>query len=361
MLAALVALAGCESATSATTTPAVSPTAHAPATPTPTAAPTPQPLPPLAIIQVGTALVAADASGTVQWNLTQADMDTLLSAASQTQVTARVAGPTVTLSTVTPGSGGGRVVVIDGTGTSIGGGSFTRGLEVPFASPTGTEWAWSVDDTPSSASPRTRHHGRILVAGLATSERSVYGWVAPIGFREAVAGWTDAGIVMERSYQGGCGVGFHNDNASFLVDPVRGTLTDLFSSGEHYGEVRHHVTAGFARSSSAVLVNGITFDERGTVANAVYVSPDGARVGVQRFFLGGCVGGPTGQRLGTELIDVSDGAHTDIPGCGITGWFDSARFVCEALGDQTQHLESVTGQPVAVLGNGTFLGALTGA
>jgi hypothetical protein len=121
------------------------------------------------------------------------------------------------------------------------------------------------------------------------------------------------------------------------------------------------VTAGFARSSSTVLVNGVTFDEHGTVANAVYVSPDGARVGVQRFFLGGCVGGPATQRLGTELIDVSDGAHTDIAGCGITGWFDATRFVCGALGDQTQHLESVTGQPGAVLGNGRFLGALTGA
>ncbi|HEX4756109.1 MAG TPA: hypothetical protein VH661_10235 [Candidatus Dormibacteraeota bacterium] len=361
MLAALVALAGCTSATSLTTPPAVTPTARASATPTPTAAPTPQPLPPLAIIQVGTALVAADAGGAVQWNLTQADMDTLLSAAAQTQVTARVAGPTVTLSTVTPGSGGGRVVVIDGTGTSIGAGSFTRGFEAPFASPTGREWAWSVDDTPSSASPSARHHGRILVAGIATAEHSIYGWVAPSGFRETVANWTDAGIVMERSAVGGCGVGYHNDNASFLLDPVTGTLKDLFSGGDHYGDVRHHVTAGFARSSSTVLVNGTTYDEHGTVANAVYVSPDGARVGVQRYFLGGCVGGPATQRLGTELIEVSSGAHTDIAGCGITGWFDAARFVCTALGDQTQHLETLTGAPGAILGNGTFLGALTNA
>ncbi len=361
VLAALVALAGCTPAASATTPPVLTPTAHAPATPTPTAAPTPQPLPPLAVIQVGTALVAADAGGQVQWNLTQADMDALLSAAPQTQVTARVTGPTVVLSTVPSGSAGGRIVVIDGTGTSIGTGSFTRSLDAPFASPTGTEWAWSVDDTPSSASPSTRHHGRILVAGLTTGEHSVYGWVAPVGFRETVSDWTDAGIVMERSSLGGCGVGYHNDNASFLIDPVKRTLTNLFSGGDHYGDVRHHVTAGFARSSSTVLVNGVTFDEHGTVANSVYVSPDGARVGVQRYFLGGCVGGPATQRLGTELINVSDGAHTDIAGCGITGWFDAARFVCDALGDQTQHLESLTGQPGAVLGNGRFLGALTGA
>jgi hypothetical protein len=318
-------------------------------------------LPPLAIILVGTALVAADAGGAVQWTLTQADMDTVLSAPAQTQVTARVAGPTVTLATVTPGSGGGRVVVIDGTGTSIGTGSFTRGFDAPFGSPTGREWAWSVDDTPSSASPSTRHHGRILVAGIATGEHSIYGWVAPSGFRETVADWTDAGIVMERSAIGGCGVGYHNDNASFLLDPVRGTLKDLFSGGDHYGDVRHDVTAGFARSSSTVLVNGGTFDERGTVANAVYVSPDGARVAVQRYVFGGCTAHAPTQGVETELIEVSSGAHTDVAGCGITGWFDAARFVCAALGDGTQRLETLTGTPGAILGKGMFLGALTGA
>lgn len=360
MLAALVSLAGCGSATSATTSPAVTPTAHAQATPTPTAAPTPMPLPALAIIQVGSALVAVDATGKVQWNLTQANMGTLLSVGPQDTITARVAGPNVLLS-ATPGSTStGKVVVLDGTGTSVGGGSFTPNQfqDDVFGGPTGSEWAYSVDDSPSAS---TRHHGRIVVAGIGVPTHTVFSWVAPTGYNELVTGWTDMGIIMKRVGQGGCGVGFHDDNATFLIDPNTGTLTDLFSGSQHYGDVRHHVTAGFAKSSSAVLVNGTAFDEPGTVANAVYVSPDGARVGVQRFFLGGCGGGPANQRLDTELIDVASGAHTDIAGCGITGWFDAERFVCAALGDQTQRLENITGQSGAVLGNGQYLGALTGA
>lgn len=360
MVASLAALAGCGSATSLTTPPAVSATAHAQTTLAPTAVPTPVPLPLLAVIRVGTALVAVDDTGKVQWNLTQANMDAMLSAGAQDTIVARVAGPDVILSVIAANpTCVGRLVVLDGTGTSIGGGSFApvQCQDDVFGGPTGSEWAYSVDDSPSGT---TRHHGRIVVAGIGIAPHTVYSWVAPVGFLEFVGAWTDMGIVMKRVGSGGCGLGFHDDYATFLIDPVDGALSDLFSGNQHYGDVRHHVAAGFASSASAVLVDGVTFDEPGTVANAVYVSPDGARVGVQRFVLGGCVGDNSQQQIRTELIDVVARAHMDVAGCGITGWFDAGRFVCTAFGDTTQHLESLSGQGRAILGNGEFLGALAG-
>jgi hypothetical protein len=217
-----------------------------------------------------------------------------------------------------------------------------------------------VDDTAvsaTSAPSKQHHHGRILVAGIGVPQHTVFSWVSPVDFSERVAAWTDMGIVMERVNAGGCGIGFHGDEASFLIDPTTGTLTNLFMGGDHYGDARHNVRVAFAnRSSSSVLVNGITFDEPGSVANDVFVSPDGSRVGVQRFSQGGCAGvSPT---LSTQLINVNSGAHVDIAGCGITGWLDVTRFVCHPFADSTQRIEGIDGHPGAVLGAGDFAGAL---
>jgi hypothetical protein len=185
--------------------------------------------------------------------------------------------------------------------------------------------------------------------------------VAPAGsFNEQVAGWTDMGIVMERISLGGCGLGFHGDTASFLVNPGTGALTSLFSDGNHYADARHGVKAAFvAQSASAVVVNGSTYDEAGSVANAVYVGPGGATVGVQRFTLGGCSGSPT-PTVRTELIDVATRAHRDIGGCEINGWFDAGHLVCSAYADTTQKIEDLAGNPGAALGRGEFLGVLSG-
>lgn len=366
MFATLVALAGCGSAVSATTPPAVasSPTSTR-ATPLPSAAPTPAPLPPLAVIQSSSSLTAVNARGQVQWSLTQADMDTLLAASSHDTVTARVAGPNVILSAVVAGSiTRGRLVVLDGTGTSLGGGTFTpnNAADDVFGAPGGSEWAYSVDESPASAS---RHHGTIVVAGIGVAAHTVFSWVAPAGsYDELVAGWTDMGIVMERVSLGGCGVGFHSDTASFLIDPMTGALTDLFAGGDHYADSRHGVKAAFAaQSSSAVVVNGNRFDEAGTVADGVYVSPDGSRVGVGRFSVVVCAGSQT-FTVSTELIDVSSGTRSDVAGCEITGWFDTAHFVCSPLDSlsqtPTQRTEDLEGRAGVVLGRGLYAGVLTG-
>jgi hypothetical protein len=361
-------LVGCGSAVPAVThgvvtaPPSVSST---PTTaPTPTPAPPPPPPPPLAILERGSSssdasISAVDGTGHVQWTLTTAAVITLLSATPHDSITARVAGPNLILSRVPSQSqGGGSLVVLDRTGAKIGGGSFAplSFIDDLFGSPTGTEWAWSVDDTSASAQ---LHHGRIMVAGIGVAAHSVFAWVAPLGSSyELVAGWTDMGIVMERISLGGCGAAFHSDTASFLVDPVSGALANLFTDGSHYGDARHKVRVAFAgRSGSAVIVNGTTFDEVKTVADSVYVSPDAARVGVQRFSLAGCAGvTPT---LNTEMVDVAGGTHTDVSGCGITGWFDATDFVCRAFNDSTEKLDRIDGSTVAALGTGAFVGALS--
>jgi hypothetical protein len=359
ILAVLAALIGCGSAPSVTPPVVSTPTPHAPATPTPTAVPTPQPLPPLALLRSDTEVSAVDASGHAQWSLTTAQVNTLLGAVGQDRTSIRVAGPNVLLSVVTTGpSPVGRVVVLDGTGVSLGGGSFTPNnlADDVFGAPTGSEWAYSVDDSPSSAG---RHHGRIVVAGIGVAPHTVFTWVAPPGDNEQVSSWTDMGIVMERVSLGGCGAGFHPDSASFLVNPRSGTLRDLFSA-DHYGDARHGVQAAFAaHSPSMVIINGARFDEAGTVADRVFVSPGGTTVGVGRFSVAVCAGTTT-VTVSTELVNVATGDHTDVRGCELSGWFDAARFVCGALDDPTQHLESVSGEVGAVLGNGQFLGALSG-
>ena len=328
---------------------------------TPTAVPTPTLPPPLAVIQSGSALAAFDAAGHMQWSLTASAVDALVSTAQDDHVFARTAGPNVIISRVPIRStNGANVVLLDRTGQVVGRGSLSPFDDATQAtgvvgSPAGNQWAWSVDDTPSSA-PVTQHdYGRILVAGIGVPQHTLFSWVASTGSsRESVAAWTDMGIVMERVGPGGCGIGFHGDEASFLIDPTTGTLTNLFTGGEHYGDARHNVRVAFASRSSAVLVNGITFD--GSIASDVFVSPDGSRVGVQRFSQGGCAGvSPT---LITEMIDVNTGAHADIAGCGITGWLDTTRFVCHSYGDPTQRIASIDGQPGAVLVAGDFAGAL---
>jgi hypothetical protein len=329
-----------------------------------TASPKPTPIlpppPPLAIIQgLDSSVVAVDGAGHVQWSITPTALDSLLTAATGDGITARTAGPNVILSHIPAQSQGiGNLVVLDRSGRRIGAGSFTanRGDHV-FGSPAGTEWAWSVTNGPTTDSLR----GQIMVAGIGVAAHTVFSWVAPPGASdELVAGWTDMGIVMERIGLGGCGAGFHPDTASFLVDPVSGALTTLFTNGDHYGDARRDVRVAFAaRSASRVIIDGATFDEAGSVANSVYVSPDGGSVGIQRFSLAGC--GGTAPTLHTEVVDVTRRSHSDVAGCGITGWFDATHFVCEAFNDATQKLEGIDGKAGPFLGRGSFAGVVAGA
>src|ERR1700692_4766062 len=152
MVVAAAVLSACGSAapTPAATRGAVSPAPTTTSTASATPTPTPLPPPPLAIIQTNTSVYAVDAAGHVQWTLNQAAMNTLLTATSTDRIPARTAGPNVILSRVpNQTQGEGNLVVLDRTGTKIGGGSFTPNAfeDDVFGSSTGTEWAWSVNDT----------------------------------------------------------------------------------------------------------------------------------------------------------------------------------------------------------------------
>ncbi len=298
--------------------------------------------------------------------MTEAAITKLLSADSNNGVVAHPAGDHVVLfashglgNSPTPGT----VAVLDHNGKVIGTGAFDAGVYGTdiAADPSGSQWAWSVDDLAASADTNVRHRGGIMVAGLGIPKHSVYSWVAPLGATDRVGAWTDLGIVMKRFTFGGCGPGFLPDTASFLIDPQSGTLTDLFS-GQAYLDAQHQVrVARSAQSSSNVSVNGVSYDQQGTILNGAWVSPDGTRVGVARLQPLPCAQGPATALVSTELITVATGTRASLPGCEISGWFDATHFACSAFNSDTVVLHDLSGTAGATLGNGRFVGVLQAA
>ncbi|MDQ6846340.1 MAG: hypothetical protein M3019_01965 [Candidatus Dormibacteraeota bacterium] len=361
VIGALLVVAACGSATGASTS------TTEPSTAQPTAAaatPTPPPPPPLAVLQasVPSDIHVVDSTGHTQWSLTDTAARTLLSLGPNDGVEVRPAGVNLfvfgchdSATTALPGG----VAVLDSTGKVIGKGAFDKATTCGdvAADPSGPRWAWSVDDS-LPATPGVQHHGRIMVAGLGTAARSVYSWLAPVDASERVGAWTDMGIVMQRLTFGGCGPGFHPDTASFLINPSKETLSDLFD-GASYLDARHGVRVSLAAGShSAILVDGARFDYPATIIDGAYVSPDGALVGVGRLTPLPCAGGDQSARVHTQLITVATGAQVELPGCEIRGWFDAGHFVCQQFTDPTSFVEDLSGHMSATLGKGNFLGVL---
>src|ERR1019366_7020407 len=135
-----------------------------------------------------------------------------------------------------------KIVVLDRTGKVLGIGTVpvpanysTAYFAAPVVSPTGTEWAWSIDESPASelgnigpGPPYYRHHGVVEVGGLGEPTRTVYQWLAPANFSEQLDGWTDTGIIIQRSEYGGCGILYDPAAAWFALNPSTGKLTELF-------------------------------------------------------------------------------------------------------------------------------------
>lgn len=311
----------------------------------------------LAVLERATSLQVVDGAGHPQWSVSDAEINKLVSTDPNSSPVIRSAGDNVFVFADHPIKGApGSVVVLDRTGKVLGSGSFDVGVGAydVGADPTGTEWAWSVDDSPLASG---QHHGRIMVAGLGIPKHVVFGWVAPVGGWETVGGWTDMGIVMKRLIAGGCGAGFYGDNASFLIDPTTGTLTDLFS-GAHYLDARHGARVALALDSeSDVIVNGTHHDERGTIVQAAYASPDGRLVGIARLTPVSCSGAQP-PKLGTELVTVATQAHVDLSGCLIAGWFDTTHYACRSLSSGVVTLNDLRGRTVATMGNASFVGVL---
>lgn len=337
------------------------PSAQQPSGPAATATATLPPPPPLAVIRTDSSVAAVDGAGQTQWSLSNASVNRLLSTGTNDDVTAQAAGGDVFLfgfHLFITKRVAGSVAVLDRAGNVMGLGSFDSTVLCcdVAGGPSGTQWAWSVDDS-LDAPDGAQHHGRIMVEGLGIPAHSVYAWVAPVGSTERVGAWTDMGIVMQRVSLAGCGVGFHPDTASFLVDPLTGALTSLFS-GQAYLDASHRVRVALSpRSQSTVVVNGADHSQAGTIVDGAYVSPDGTRVGVARLTPIPCASGESA-RAGTELITVATGREAVLPGCEIRGWFDTTHFVCAAFNSTTYVLHDLAGKEVATLGTGSFVGVL---
>ena len=336
-------------------TPTPSPTSN-PTTPTPTLVPTPSPTavptpaaePPLAVLSQGQELKVINGQGVEQWGLTTPQMEQIFGVSAQqifNGVTAEEAGPNLVLfynatSTLTS------VAVLSHTGTVIG----TASLPSPsngfyVSSPDGTQWAWSVDQTPGP--PSARHHGVIEVGGLGEPVRTAYTWVAPTNFTEQLMGWYSTGIIVHRVQFSGA-----DDPAAaawFALNPTAGTLTELFTGNEQYLLARNGVTAAaLINDANAVLINGVTYTESNPLienADPADISPDGAHVAVSRTNPSGGSGGDN-PKLTVEMVTVADHSHIDLPNLTDHGWWtDDEILALTPSGDVW--IYTLQGQPVS--------------
>jgi hypothetical protein len=339
----------------------VAPTPTLVPTPSPTAAPTPAPGSPLAVLSQGLELKVVNAQGAEQWELTNANLAQIFGV-SVPQITNEVtanwpvnsvqveeAGPNLVLF-YNAGMGPTKVAVISHAGKLIGTSSIPDyNLNGGFyvSSPDGTQWAWSVDQSPANQinnlGPGTtyRHHGVVEVAGLGESVHTVYQWLAPAGFTEELLGWYRTGIIIHRFEYWQCGLGqqqiFGDSGAAwFALNPSTGKLTELFTGNRQYLLSGNGVTvAALLNDPHAVLINGMMYSERkssidvygnGHIAD---ISRDGAHVTISRTNpINPCgdysIPNPT---LTVELVTVANHSHVDIPNMAADGWWGNTEFI----------------------------------
>src|ERR1700683_4924390 len=257
-LALLLAACG-TTADTATHSYSPTPTPRPVPTPSPTAIPPPVSNPPLALLYNNSPppgaqqLEVINAKGVEQWGRTEAREGQYFGLTAQ-QYGAASNGPQIGGSNLffffqsTPTSAY-QVAVVSQSGTLIGRGSapalnpYADGTGPFQVSPTGTEWAWTTDETPNASG---QHHGFVEVAGLGEVNRIVYRWVAPAGFTEQLINWTNTGIIMQRTELGGpfpCGGYDSTDYAWFAIHPVTDALTELFAANDRFQDASSGVTA----------------------------------------------------------------------------------------------------------------------
>jgi hypothetical protein len=345
-LVGLLAACGSTAATTAHSSPTPTPT-ETPAlvpTPSPTPVPTPTPEPPLALFytDIG-AMEVVNGQGVEQWGLTNAQEGQLFGLTAKQASNFQI-GPQSGSSNLfffyqpTPTSTN-QVVVLSRTGMLLGRGTApaldnSGSFQV---SPTGTSWAWTIDQTPSAVG---QHHGVVEVGGLGQANGIVYRWVAPSGFTEQLDGWTNTGIILQRILQGGpfpCGGDASNDNAWFAINPSTGTLTDLVSGNEQLmttlgdgGAASSGViTASLLNDAHSVLINGVRYAESKSIVAVAGISPDGAHVAVDRESFNPCGGGNI-PASSIELVTVANHSHVDLPNLQLASWWDDNDIVVDA-------------------------------
>ena len=351
-------LAACASAGPATSP---TPTAKATTTATPTVVPTPSPTavptsapePPLALFYSDKGAMAVfNSQGVEQWGLTNAQEGKLFGLTPQ-QASNYNLGPDSGNSNVfffyqATATSINHVVVLSRNGTLLGTGTapaLPSASDASYSpdtfevSPTGTEWAWLIDQTPHSVG---QHHGVVEVGGLREANRIVYRWVAPVGFTELLDGWTNTGIILQRTPGGGpfpCG-GYDNSGyAWFAINPSTGTLTDLVSGNEQLmsnlgagGAAGSGViVASFLNDAHSVLINGVKYSESKSVVATASISPDGAHIAVDRESFNPCGGGNI-PASSVEIVTLANQSHVDLANLQLASWWGDNEIVADANG-----------------------------
>jgi hypothetical protein len=358
-------LAACGT-TAATTTHSSSPTptpTETPAlvpTPSPTPVPTPAPVPPLALFYTDLGgMEVVNAQGVEQWGLTNPQEGQLFGLTAKQASNYNLGPqsgnsnlfffyqPTPTSTTV--------VVVLSRTGKLLGRGT-APALDNAASfenSPTGTSWAWTIDQTPNAAG---QHHGIVEVGGLGQANRIVYRWVAPSGFTEQLDGWTNTGIILQRTPVGGpfpCG-GYDNSGYGwFAINPTTGSLTNLVSGNEQLmltlggggGTAGSGViVASLLNDVHSVLINGVKYAESKSIVAEANISPDGAHVAVDRESFNPCGGGNI-PSSSIELVTLANQSHVDLPNLQLASWWDDNEIV--ASGGGGLWIYTLQGKPVS--------------
>jgi|HubBroStandDraft_4_1064222.scaffolds.fasta_scaffold00594_3 hypothetical protein len=347
------------SSSAPTPSPSGNPTTPTPTlvpTPSPTAAPTPAPEPPLAVLSQGQELKVVNTQGVEQFELSNAAMMTIFGVSATQEVTqgfginSAIAGSNIYLFYETP-QGVHRVAEISRAGKVIAMGTAPSSAVV--FSPSGTQWAWSVDQSPANelnnlgpGPPYYQHHGVIDVGGLGQPTRTVYKWVAPAGFTEGLDGWTNTGIIVQRWEYGGCGILYDPAAAWFALNPSTGKLTELFTGNDQFMGASSGVTvAALINDAHAVLINAVRYAESKSTITGANISPDGAHVAVSRISsYQGCAGYIPKNTV--ELVTVANQSHVDLQNLTADGWWSDTEFVASPL-DGSTWLYTLAGKQVS--------------
>lgn len=194
--------------------------------------------------------------------------------------------------------------------------------------------------------------------GQRESNRIVYRWVAPAGFTEQLDGWTNTGIVMQRTPEGGpfpCGGDEPSSQAWFAINPNTGNLSELVSGNEQLmgtlgGGVAGSsgvIVARLLNDAHSVLINGVQYSESKSIVAVANISPDGAHVGVLRASFNPCGGGAIPENS-IEVVTVATRTHVDFQNMQFASWWGNNEFVASATGGSW--IYTLQGKPVSPIG-----------
>lgn len=353
------------SSSTPTQSPSSNPTTPTPTlvpTPSPTAVPTPAPEPPLAVLSQGEELKVVNTQGVEQFELSNAAMMKIFGVSASQEaaqgfgINSAIAGSNIYLFHETP-QGAHQVAEISRAGKVIAMGTAPSNSVV--FSPNGTQWAWSVDQSPPNelnnlgpGPPYYQHHGVIDVGGLGQPTQTVYKWVAPAGFTEGLDGWTNSGIIVQRWEYGGCGILYDPAAAWFALNPSTGKLTELFTGNDQFMGASSGVTvAALINDAHAVLINGVKYAESKSTITGANISPDGAHVAVSRISAyQGCAGYVPKNTV--EMVTVANQSHVDLQNLTADGWWSDTEFVASPL-DGSTWLYTLAGKQVSEICSAT--------